>query len=394
VRPLAVTSYTVVSALGAGRTATCERLRAGATGLAPNDFAPAPIDCCIGRVAGVEEVRLARELAPFDCRNNRLAALGLAQDGFTDAVARARARYGPQRVAVVVGTSTSGILATELAYRTRDPATGALPPQFDYEHTHNFGSAAEYVRLALGLAGPTLAVSTACSSSAKAFASAARLIAAGACDAAVVGGVDSLCGITLYGFSSLQLVSREPCRPFDAARAGLSIGEAAGFALLERGEHPGAPALLGYGESCDAHHMSAPHPEGLGARLAMASALTCAGLEPSAIDYIHAHGTATRGNDVIEDNAIAELFGSVAKVSSTKGATGHTLGAAGILGAAVALLALEYGFVPGTANTTALDPACRCDIQLESNARELRNALTNSFGFGGNNCSLIFGVAA
>jgi 3-oxoacyl-[acyl-carrier-protein] synthase I len=342
----------------------------------------------------VEEVPLAPELARFDCRNNRLAALGLAQDGFTGAVERARATYGASRIAVIVGTSTSGILSTELAYRARDPLTGALPPQYDYEHTHNFGSAAEYVRAALGLTGPVLAVSTACSSGAKAFASAARLIEAGACDAAVVGGADSLCGITLYGFSSLQLVSREPCRPFDAARAGLSIGEAAGFALLERGEHPDRPVLLGYGESCDAHHMSAPHPQGLGARLAMTSALARAGLEPSAIDYVHAHGTATRGNDVIEDHAIADLFGSAPKVSSTKGATGHTLGAAGVVGAAVALIVLEHGFVPGTVNTRTLDPACRCDIQLESSTRGLRKVLTNAFGFGGNNCSLIFGAPA
>src|SRR5207253_5507747 len=188
---------------------------------------------------------------------------------------------------------------------------------FDYRHTHNTFSAVEYVRARLGVKGPCAAISTACSSSAKAFASAARLIDAGLIDAAVVGGVDTLCLTTLYGFNSLQLLSSEPCRPYDAGRAGISIGEGAAFCLLERARpgESGAMSLLGMGESCDAHHMSAPHPEGLGARIAMQSALDTAGLAPAAVDYVNLHGTGTASNDAAEDLAVVGLLGSSVPVS-------------------------------------------------------------------------------
>src|SRR5687768_9996178 len=170
-------------------------------------------------------MRFPPSLATYDCRNHRLALAALEEDDFATAVARARARYGAHRVGVLLGTSTSGILSTELAYRRRDSVTGALPTDLRYDHTHNFGALTEFVRLHLNLTGPSLAISTACSSSAKVVASAQRLIDAGICDAVVVGGVDSLCLTTLYGFTSLQLVSQQPCRPFDASRDGLSIGE-------------------------------------------------------------------------------------------------------------------------------------------------------------------------
>jgi len=395
VQPLYVNAYTAVTAIGAGRNATRTALASMRSGLTRNDFAPAPVDAFIGRVAGLESVAVPMPLRDFDCRNNRLAWLALQQDGFASAVARAVARHGADRIAVIAGTSTSGVLSTELGYRNRDPATGALPTSQRYAEQHNFGALAEFVRRALALAGPTLTISTACSSSAKVFASASRWIAAGLCDAVVVAGVDSLCGTTLYGFDSLQLVSRAPCRPFDAARDGLSPGEGAGFALLERAPVPDAHkvALLGYGESADAHHMSAPHPEGLGARLAMAAALERSGLTAGQIDFVSAHGTATRNNDMVEAHAIAQVVGPDTPVTSVKGFCGHTLGASGIIGAVTSLIAIEHGFVPGTVNTTAVDPSCEANIQLESAARPVRSVLANSLGFGGNNASLVLGVA-
>jgi len=389
-KPLAVTAYTATSALGRGTAAMLEALRRGASGLKPNDFDRAELRAWIGRVAGLEDAPIPRALAEFDCRNNRLAQLGLRQDGFAEAVARARAEYGARRVAVFLGTSTSGILRTELAYRQRD-AEGALPKDLNYRTAQNLFSVTDFVRRSLRLEGPAATVSTACSSSAKVFAAAARMIEAEVVDAAVVGGVDSLCLTTMHGFASLQLVSDEPCRPFDAARKGMSIGEAAGYALVERGE-PDKLALLGYGESSDAHHMSTPHPEGEGALAAMRHALGRARLEPGAIGYVNAHGTATPANDRAEDRALVRLFGRGVPVSSTKGFTGHTLGAAGIVEAIVCFLALEHGFVPRTLNSTAVEPGLESDIALEDRAARLRNVLSNSFGFGGSNCSLVFGA--
>ena len=391
-QPLYVNAYTAVTAIGAGRDATRAALAAMRSGLTPNDFAPAQIDAYVGRVAGVESVEVPEHLRAFDCRNHRLAWLGLQQDGFRGAVARAVARHGPHRIAVIAGTSTTGVLSTELAYRNRDPVTGALPPGLSFEKTHSFSALTEFVRVALALTGPTLTVSTACSSSSKVFASASRWIAAGLCDAAVVAGVDSLCGTTLHGFNSLQLVSRTPCRPFDADRDGLSLGEGGGFALLERVPDSSELALLGYGESADAYHMSAPHPEGLGARLAMAAALERSGLAPRQIDYVSAHGTATRNNDIVEAHAIARVVGPETPVTSLKGFFGHTLGASGIIGAVTSLIALEHGFIAGTVNTKRVDPGCEATIQLDSTAHPVRAVLANSLGFGGNNASLVFGV--
>jgi 3-oxoacyl-[acyl-carrier-protein] synthase I len=393
VQPLFVNAYTAVTAIGAGRAATRAALVSMRTGLARNDFDPT-VDAYIGRVAGLESLTVPAALRAFDSRNNRLAWLGLQQDGFMDAVAQAAARHGVNRVAVITGTSTSGVLSTEISYRHRDPVSGALPAGLHYVESHNFGALTEFVRRALALTGPSVTVSTACSSSAKVFATASRWIAAGLCDAAVVGGVDSLCGTTLHGFNSLQLVSRTPCRPFDAARDGLSPGEGAGFALLEAKASVGRTgiALLGYGESADAHHMSAPHPEGLGAQIAMAAALERSGLAGRDIDYVSAHGTATRNNDMVEAHAIAKVVAPDTPVTSVKGYVGHTLGASGIVGAVTSMLAIEHGFVPGTVNTDEVDPACEVAVQRETVGRSVRAVLANSLGFGGNNASLVFGV--
>jgi 3-oxoacyl-[acyl-carrier-protein] synthase-1 len=392
--PLAIADYTVTSAIGAGRAATLASLRAGRSGLARRRFETSTLDTWIGEVPGVDDVRLPAALAAFDCRNNRLAWLGLQADGFADRVAAARARHGAHRVALVLGTSTSGILSAEQAYRRRDPATGALPADFHYAATLNTGSLAAFAGAALGLAGPAFVISTACSSSAKAFAAAARLIDLGLADAAVVGGVDSLCLHTLHGFDALELLSPDICRPWDADRRGLSLGEAAAFALLERDAAHPCGWLLGAGESSDGHHMSAPHPEGAGAAEAIRAALASAGVAPADIDYVNLHGTGTASNDAAEDAAMRAVFGTRVACSSTKGATGHTLGAAGAVEAAVCLLALAHGLMPGGANRRQPDPALGARYLDAAVEAPLRRVASHSFGFGGSNACLVFGAAA
>ena len=392
-KPISLTACTMTSCLGGGLAATRRALRAGTSGLAKIAFETVNLDTFVGEIPGVDEVRMPAALSAFDCRNNRAAEMGLAHDSFIDAVDAAARRHGAARVGVFIGTSTAGILQTELAYRRRAPADGTLPADFDYRHTHNTFSVAEYVRARLALRGPCTAISTACSSSAKAFASAARLMEAGLIDAAVVGGVDTLCLTTLYGFNSLELLSAGPCRPYDAERGGISIGEAAAFFLLER-QVPSSVALLGYGESSDAHHMSSPHPEGLGAQRAMRTALERAGLQASDIDYVNLHGTGTKSNDSSEDKAILALFGERVPVNSTKGMTGHTLGAAGAVEAVVSALSIEEGLIPASPGTREIDPELHARYEKSARAAKVDRVLSNSFGFGGSNCSLVLGRTA
>jgi 3-oxoacyl-[acyl-carrier-protein] synthase-1 len=390
--PLAVSAFTLASALGAGQGATLAALQAQRSGLAPLRFEALPLPTWTGEVDGVDAVALPAALAAFDCRNNRLAWLALQHDGLRERVAAARARWGAQRVGVFLGTSTSGLLQTEQASRRRGP-DAALPADFRYGATQNSFSLADFVGRALALDGPSWVVSTACSSSAKVFGNAERLIRAGLIDAAVVGGVDSLCLTTLYGFNSLELLSATICRPWDASRNGLSIGEAAAFALLERDCAAPQAWLLGVGESNDGYHMSTPHPEGAGAIAAMRAALAQAGLQPGDIDYINLHGTATPSNDAAEDRAVASVFGTETPCSSTKGATGHTLGAAGGVEAAISLLAIRHDLMPGGLNTEQIDPALRLNYLRANRATPVRRVLSNSFGFGGSNASLVFGAA-
>jgi 3-oxoacyl-[acyl-carrier-protein] synthase-1 len=389
-RPLRVTAYTLCSAAGDGRAATLAALRERRSGLTRNDFGPQPIPTWIGRVLGLEQQPLPEQFAEWDCRNNRLAWRGLVADGFIQAAHAARERYGADRVAVVVGTSTSSIGASEEAYVRLD-ADGRYPADLRRPIIHTPHSLGDFVQQALGLTGVSVTVATDCSSSAKVFAQAERLIRTGMADAAVVGGVDSLCGSVLFGFNSLELVSPEPCRPFDVERRGINLGEAAGFALLEKQAVRG-PWLLGYGESNDAHHMSTPHPEGLGARMALTDALRRAELQPSHIDYINLHGTASQKNDEVEAKVVADTFPASTFASSTKGWMGHTLGAAGIVEAAISLLALDHQLLPGTLNAQTLDPACGPQIQRDNVERKIRCALSFSFGFGGSNCVLVFGA--
>jgi 3-oxoacyl-[acyl-carrier-protein] synthase-1 len=386
-KPLIITASTLVSACGVGWRATAAALAGQATPLRRNDFAPAlELDTWIGRVDAVEAALLPAPLAAYDCRVNRLACLALEQDGFAAAVARARARYGDDRVGVFVGTSTSGMLATELAVRERRPMDA-----FDVDHRerrHSMHAPARLVCDHLRLGGVAQSISTACSSSAKVFAAAARAIAMRLCDAAVVGGADSLALSTLHGFRALGLLSRHACRPCDVRRDGISIGEAAGFALLEpQGE--GAVALTGCGESVDAWHMSAPHPEGAGASRAMLAAIADASLRPEHIGYVNLHGTATPANDAAEDIAVSGTLPHRPPASSTKGFTGHALGAAGIVEALLTAFALERQWIPPTFGCRHVDPAFRSRIALQGGNAAIEHALSNSFGFGGNNCSLV-----
>jgi 3-oxoacyl-[acyl-carrier-protein] synthase-1 len=371
-KPLLLESFTASSCIGLGIEQTLDSLLAQRSGLTNCAFETVDIETHIGEVAGVDDVRLPAELARFDCRNNRLAELALRQDGFLESIRRAAARWDRRRIGVFIGTSTAGILQTELAYRERDRVTGALPADFEYRTTHNSFSVADYLRQRLQLHGPAVAISCACASSAKVFGSARRMIEANVIDAALVGGVDSLCLTTLYGFHSLQLSSPLPCRPFDIARDGISIG-------------------LGVGESSDAYHMSAPHPEGQGARRAMLAALESAQLDASEIDYINLHGTGTPSNDRAESQAVTSVFGPTTPASSTKGATGHTLGAAGALEAVISAIALRNGLMPGGIHTTQIDPTLTAHYIRENRRARVSRVLSNSFGFGGTNCSLILG---
>jgi 3-oxoacyl-[acyl-carrier-protein] synthase I len=392
--PVAIAAYTLTNALGAGCAASVAALRDGRSGLKPCTLPDVTLDTWVGEVQGLEAESLTGAFADYDCRNHRLAALALEQDGFRARVAEAVRRHGPDRIAVLIGTSTSGLRHTEECYRDRF-ARGAtdLGPDLRFAFVHTMSSPADFCRRFLGLRGPACVISTACSSSAKVFASAARYIASGICDAAVVGGVDTLCATTIYGFHSLGLVSARPCAPWAERRDGISIGEGAAFALLERaaGQDSSRLALLGFGETSDAHHISAPHPEGDGAVLAMTAALASAGLAPDEIDYINLHGTGTPANDRSEDLAVVRVFGRGACASATKGWTGHTLGAAGATEAVLCLASLDVGLIPGTLSSDRPDPTLGLRLRPHSHPGTPRRMLSNSFGFGGSNCSLVLG---
>ena len=356
IKPIAITAYTGTSAIGRGRAAHLAALRDRRGGLRPNDFSATDLPCAIGRVDGLEQLPLPEGFAANECRNNRLGWLGIGE--------------------------------SEAAYRRLEDAQ--MPADLRRSQVHTPHSLGLFLQALLGVRGPCLTTATACSSSAKIFAKAERMIRLGIVDAAILAGVDTLCDSVLFGFNSLELVSPEVCRPFDVRRRGISIGEAAGFALLERDGPARSPHLVGWGESSDAHHMSTPHPEGLGARLALADALARAGLTPAEVDYINLHGTATPKNDEVEAAVVASTFSARTRASSTKGWTGHTLGAAGIIEAVVSLLAIEHGLVPGTLNTEQPDPQCGPQIALANENADVRIAVSNSFGFGGSNCTLAF----
>lgn len=388
---LSLSASTVVHASGHGSPALWDAVAQGQSGLRQNHLDWCDLPCWLGAVPGVDDARLPPSLTDWDCRNHRLAWLALQDAPFRSAVALAVSRHGSHRVGLVLGTSTSGTRQTEIAYAQRH-TSGQWPADFNYRRSHAVDSLCRFTAEVLRLQGPMSMVSTACSSSAKVFLMAQRWIDAGLMDAAVVGGVDSLCLSTLHGFDSLQLLSTNICRPFDIARNGISVGEAAGFVLLDRS--PASVYFAGGGESSDAWHMSTPHPEGQGAQSAMVAALAAAQLEPSDMGYVNAHGTATPANDRSEAAALISVFGQHGvPVSSTKGITGHALGAAGIVEAIVTAQALVHQVLPPAANLVVPDPLLALNLVLEATPASFRYAMSNNFGFGGSNCALIFGKA-
>ena len=385
---LNISASTVVHPAGHGSSTLWDSVVQGRSGLRKNHLSWCDLPCWLGTVPGVEETALPQHLAAWDSRNHRLAWLALQDASFRSAIALAVSRHGSHRVGLVLGTSTSGTRQTELAYSQRHES-GQWPTGFNYRRTHSVDSLCRFTAEVLKLQGPMTVVSTACSSSAKVFLVAQRWIDAGLIDAAVVGGVDSLCLSTLHGFDALQLLSENICCPFDVARNGLSIGEAAGFVLLDR--TPAPVQFVGGGESSDAWHMSTPHPDGNGAKSAMHTALAAAQIKASDIGYVNAHGTATPANDRSEAAALEAVFGAHGvPVSSTKGITGHTLGAAGVVEAIVTAQALERQELPPAANLVLPDPLFALNLVRQAAPALLEYAMSNNFGFGGSNCALIF----
>ena len=346
----------------------------------------------VGSVVVPLELAPSASLARYDCRNNRLLLAALAQ--IAPAVDAARERYGAHRIGVVLGTSTSGIEAAEAAFVYQAQA-GKLPASFDYRQVE-IGTVAPFAAAALGIHGPAFTISTACTSSAKAFVSARRLLQLHLCDAVVVGGVDSLCELTVQGFASLESTSPVRSNPMSRNRCGINVGEGAAVFLMSRDEGP--VMLAGAGESSDAHHISAPDPRGAGGELALRAALADAGLAPSAIAYVNLHATATRKNDEMEAHLMARMFADGVATSGTKPLTGHQLGAAGAteLGFAWLTLARDDVALPRHVWDGEADPDLpRLDL-VESERHLPRAAgpqyvMSNSFAFGGSNVSLILG---
>ena len=381
-----VNAYTLTSALGNGIGALRTALRSDRSGLTDASWPDSDVPCFLGRVDVPADLDLP---LMWRSRNNALVELALRQDAFAEAVEDVRHNLRPERVGLAMGTSTSSIDRTEQAYGQLD-ANGRFTGAFRHGGVHNPHAPAHFAAQRLNIGGPCATVSAACASGAKAFAMAKRWLDQNLVDAVVVGAADSLCLSVIYGFHALQLVSPQPCRPFATNRQGISLGEAAGFALLSRERSANALELLGVGESCDAYHMSSAHPEGLGARLAIECALADAKLGMADIDYVNLHGTGTRANDDVEGRVCGSLLAaSTALASATKGWTGHALGAAGMVEAILCLEALATEFVPGTRNTEC--PEAPFELLLDSVERRLETALSNSFGFGGSNCALVFG---
>lgn len=393
--PLPVSAFSAVSNCGAGVDSLYDGLISGITALQPLQLFETEFAVYAGEVASELLPELAPERQAYASRNAQLAlaALNVETDKIRENIERLKQRYGSARIGVIIGTSTSAIYETELAY-TSLANTGSKPPAYHFSTQHAWVSTARFLKEELGLRGPCYGISTACSSASKAIAAAQRLIASGVCDAVLAGGVDSICKMTVHGFNSLELVSEKACTPLDQNRSGISLGEGAGLLILERPNDCNSDCLqlLGCGESSDAYHMTAPHPQGRGAQLAMAMALQRSGLSANQIDYVNLHATGTPKNDASEMIAVNAVFGDNVSCSGTKGLTGHTLGAAGAIEAVISLLSLERQFLPGTCGLIEPDQAFCCDILRESKQDvRLDHVMSNNYGFGGNNASLIFG---
>jgi 3-oxoacyl-[acyl-carrier-protein] synthase-1 len=343
----------------------------------------------VGRVAASLDEAPPAALSYLDCRNNRLLLAALAQ--IAEVLERMLTRYGRARIGVVLGTSTSGIAAAEDALR-RHRETGVLPADFDYRQME-IGTAGPFLAQACGLHGPAFTISTACTSGAKAFASARRLLRADLCDAVIVGGADSLCELTLLGFDSLASTAPGLTNPMSARRAGINIGEGAALFVMSREEGPAW--LAGVGESSDAYHLSAPDPEGVGGERALRAALADARIDAGEIGYVNLHATATPKNDEMESALMARVFPDGVPVSGTKPLTGHTLGAAGTIELAFTWLALtgQARFLPRHVWDGVADPALPVLdlVETERTFGDRRYAMSNSFAFGGSNASLVIG---
>ncbi len=347
-----------------------------------------PFQTMCGAVAGPMTALPAAQQA-YDTRLARIALQAL--DPLLPTLDKLRGRVGNERIGVVIGTSTGGLDATEPAYRHyRNHGTRA--PDFSLRRAHAFDALSQLIAELCALRGPRYAISTACTSSAKAIASATRLIDAGHCDAVLVGGADSLCETTLRGFQTLGVLSEAGSRPFSSQRTGIHIGEGAAFLLIER-NGIGPVRVLGVGETSDAHSMSAPHPEGLGAARAIRAALVQAELSPEDVDYVNAHGTGTDQNDTTESMAIRATLGSQVAVSSTKGSTGHLLGTAGATEAAFAALAITHGVLPPSAGAEPVDSTLGIAVITQAVEQRTRVALSNSFAFGGSNAAVLLGAS-
>lgn len=395
VPPLSITACSAVTACGIGTDALLQGLRTNRHRLREPRLFAIDFPAYAGEVAD-ELPPIADICHEYSTRNARLALATIDHpvDGVREAVAHAVQRYGAHRIGVVIGTSTSGMYETEEAYRYR-AGHGQFPDSYRFERQHAWIATADFVRCELGLQGPCYTISTACSSGSKAIAAGQRMIQSGICDAVLAGGIDSLCRLTFYGFKSLELMAEQPCTPLDKDRSGISLGEGGALMLLERAVDAGNDAirLLGCGESSDAHHMTAPHPEGKGAIAAMRQALVAANLSAEQIGYVNLHATGTPQNDQAEMVAMKAVFDNTVQCSGTKGLTGHTLGAAGAVEAAICWLALKHRFIPGTCSLQQADPAFERPIRVDpSEAPALRTTMCNNFGFGGNNSSLIFGA--
>lgn len=381
--PLRVTGYSLCTPLGVERDTVIKQLREGRSGLTSPPF-DLPFETVVGRVRA-PLCELPQRLSAWDTRPARMAATLVAS--LEPALLDARRRWSAGRIGILLGTSTAGAEATESAYR-HFVEQGRLPEHYDFSKQHTYGAVLHVVRALTGFAGPAWMISTTCTSSAKPLASALRLVQSGVLDAALVGGIDTLCAMTLTGFHSLGALSPSPCKPFSKARNGINIGEGGAFLLLERSGE--ARALLeAVGESSDAYHISAPHPEGAGAQSAMERALQTAGIQVNDVDHINAHGTATPHNDIAESKAIQRVFGEQIPVTSTKSYTGHALGGAGATEAALSILALEEGFIPATLGADPLDPRIAIHVVRERLDIRLRRVMSNSFAFGGNNVCVL-----
>jgi len=388
-----ITAYALSNAIGANTHAVCDALRAGRSGLTENRDFELPHPTFVGAV----DDRALRPLpAGWSRHDTRQARVALSVfDEIAPDVQRAIDTWGAERVALVLGSSTGGIGRTERVMATL-VETGERTEDYDAMRQHAFSAVNEMLVALTGIKGPSYLVSTACTSSAKVLGSARRLLDTGIADAVLVGGCDSLCRFTLLGFDSLQVLSDRHCRPFSAERAGINIGEGAAYLLLERrpAERPGTPRgwLLGVGETSDAYHMTSPHPDGAGAIAAMNEALADAGIEPSAVDHVSAHATATRSNDIVEARAIAEVLGTDVPVVATKGYTGHQLGVCGATEIIFSLMWLEHGFLPPSLGCEPLDDDVGIHVQRNVAEHDGRIGLSNSFAFGGNNMSVVLGA--